>query len=187
MLHTTIEFLGAIIGLAYVILEYRASWWLWTVGMVMSLFYIYIWTEVHCYAWALTYLYYLGANVYGIIVWKKNSEEKSSSGISNLPKKHYLLLSTLLISLTCFLFIIIYKFTDSMIPISESLSTALSVVGMWLLAKKHLQHWYIWLVVNAIYAIANVGLGLYFSAILFAVYFVVSAMGLARWRKLAGE
>jgi len=186
-LNIYIELLGATIGLIYVVLEYRASWWLWIAGIVMSLFYIYIWAEVHCYAWALTYLYYLGANVYGIIVWKRNSAENSDSGISNLPKKYYPLLSALTLFLTCLLFIIIYKFTDSGIPLCESISTTLSVVGMWLLAKKYLQHWYVWLVVNAIYAIANVGLGLYFSVVLFAVYFVVSVMGLLRWRKLAGE
>jgi nicotinamide mononucleotide transporter len=179
-----IEILAASIGLIYGILEYRASWWLWVAGMAMSLLYIYIFAEANCYAWAATYLYYLGANVYGIIIWKKNNAA-DSEGISYLPKKHYPLISALIFSLTCFFFIIIYNFTDSTIPISESLSSALSVIGMWLLAKKYVQHWYIWLVVNAIYAIANVSLGLYYSAILFAVYFVISMMGLARWRKLA--
>jgi nicotinamide mononucleotide transporter len=129
----------------------------------------------------------LGANIYGIIVWKRNSAEDQFSGISNLPKKHYRLLSALTVCFTLLFFIIIYKFTDSKIPVSESFSTALSIVGMWLLAKKYLQHWYVWMVVNAIYAIANMWIGLHFSAILFAVYFVVSVMGLVRWRKLAGK
>jgi nicotinamide mononucleotide transporter len=184
-LNDYIEIIGASIGLAYVILEYRASWWLWIAGIIMSLFYIYIFAKVNCYAWALTYLYYLGANIYGIIVWKKNSNEDSNSGISNLPKKYYPKLSVLIVFLTLLFFIIIYRFTDSKIPISEALSTALSVVGMWLLAKKYLQHWCVWMVVNAIYAIANFGMGLHFSAILFTVYFVVSVMGLVRWRKLS--
>jgi nicotinamide mononucleotide transporter len=183
----SIELLGALIGLAYIFLEYRASWWLWIAGMVMSLFYIYIFAKVNCFAWALTYLYYLGANVYGIIVWKKNSAENSDLGISDLPKKYYKLLSVIIICLSFIIFIIIYKFTDTKIPICESISTALSVVGMWLLAKKHLQHWVIWMIVNAIYAIANLGLGLYFSAVLFTVYFGVSVMGFVRWRKLAGK
>ena len=181
---STIELLGAIIGLVYVILEYRASWWLWIAGIVMSLFYIYIWAEVNCYAWALTYLYYLGANIYGIIVWKRNSNESSYSGISNLPKKYYAKLSALTVCLTLFIFFIIYNFTETKIPICEAFSTALSVIGMWLLTKKYLQHWHIWLVVNAIYAIANFWLGLYFSSLLFAIYFVVSIIGLVRWRKL---
>ena len=178
-----IEIIGATIGLIYIFLEYRASWWLWVAGVVMSLFYIYIYVKVDCYAWALTYLYYLGANIYGIVVWKKNSDDNSNSGISNLPKKYYSLLSALTVCFTLLLFIIIYKYTSTKIPISESFSTALSVVGMWLLAKKYLQHWYVWIVVNAIYAIANLWLGLYFSALLFAVYFVVSVMGFVRWRK----
>ena len=182
-----IELLGATIGLAYVILEYRASWWLWIVGMVMSLFYIYIYAKVNCYAWALTYLYYLGANVYGIIIWKKNDNEDPYSGISNLPKKYYPILVGIVFLFTILIFFILRRYTDTLIPVSEAFSTALSVIGMWLLAKKYLQHWYVWLVVNAIYAIGNLWLGLYFSAILFAVLFIVSVMGLVRWGKLSGK
>jgi nicotinamide mononucleotide transporter len=182
-----IEIIGATIGLVYIFLEYRASWWLWIAGMVMSLLYIYIFTKANCYAWAVTYLYYLGANIYGIVVWKRNRDENSYSGISILPKKYYSKLLTITALFTVSIFFIIIKFTDTEIPISESFSTALSVIGMWLLAKKYLQHWYVWMVVNAIYTIANLWIGLYFSAILFAVYFVVSVMGLVRWRKLAGK
>jgi len=182
-----IELVGASIGLVYIILEYRASWWLWIAGMVMSLFYIYIFAEVHCYAWALTYLYYLGANIYGIIVWKKNSAENSSFGISMLHRKYYAILIAISVLFSLLIFYILKRYTDTLIPVSESFSTALSVVGMWLLAKKYLQHWYIWMVVNAIYAIANLWLELYLSSLLFAIYFVVSVLGFVRWRKLAGK
>jgi len=184
---STIELIGASIGLVYIILEYRASWWLWIAGMVMSLFYIYIFAKVNCYAWALTYLYYLGANIYGIIVWKKNSTEDPYAGISNLPKKYYPRLVAIVALLTPFIAFILIKFTDTPIPISESFSTALSVVAMWLLAKKYLQHWCVWMVVNAIYAIANFWMEMYFSALLFSVFFVVSVLGFVNWRKLAGK
>jgi nicotinamide mononucleotide transporter len=182
-----IELIAACIGLIYIFLEYRASWWLWIAGIVMSLVYIYIFAKVNCYAWSLTYLYYLGANIYGIIVWKKKSDKNSPSNISNLPQKYYPKLFAFITILTILIFFALINFTETAIPLSEAFSTALSVVGMWLLAKRYLQHWYIWMVVNAIYAIANVGLGLYFSALLFAVYFAVSIMGLVRWRKLAAK
>jgi len=180
-----LELIAALIGLIYVFLEYRASWWLWIAGMVMSLFYIYIFAKVDCYAWALTYLYYLCANVYGIIVWNKNSADNPNSGISNLPKKYYPICLAIITISTIFIFFILINFTETTIPLSEAFSTALSVLGMWLLAKKYLQHWYVWMVVNAIYTIANVWLGLYFTAVLFAVYFVISVLGLVRWRKLS--
>jgi nicotinamide mononucleotide transporter len=182
-----VEIIGSAIGLIYIILEYRASWWLWIAGIVMSLFYIYIFANAHCYAWALTYLYYLGANIYGIIVWKKNSETSFNAGISNLPKKNYSLLVIIILLLSILIFFILIRYTSTQIPVSESFSTAMSMVGMWLLAKKYLQHWHIWLVVNAIYAIANFWLGLYFSSALFIVYFVFSIMGVVRWKRLAGE
>ena len=182
-----IELLGAIIGLVFIFLEYRASSWLWVAGIIMSLFYIYIWYQADCLAWTLIYLYYLGANIYGVVVWLKNSNKNSDSGISNLPKKYYPILSIIIVLLTFIIFFVVYKFTDSKIPISESFSTALSVVGMWLLAKKYLQHWNIWMVVNPITALGSLYLGLYFSAALFTVYFVVSIMGFVHWRKLAGK
>jgi len=183
----SIELLGAIIGLVFIFLEYRASSWLWIAGIVMSLFYIYIWYQADCLAWTLIYLYYLGANIYGLIVWMKNSGETSESGISNLPKKYYLLLSVIIVLLTPVIFIIVSRFTDTKIPISESFSAALSVVGMWLLAKKYLQHWNIWMIVNPVTALGSLYLGLYFSGGMFAVYTVVSVMGFVRWRKLAGK
>jgi nicotinamide mononucleotide transporter len=151
----------------------------------MSLFYIYIFYREDCLAWALIYLYYLCANISGIAVWKKNNNENSNSGISNLPKKHYLPLSVILVSFSLFLYFILKEYTDTRIPVCESFSTALSVIGMYLLAKKYLQHWNIWLVVNPITALGSLYLGLYFSAILFAVYFLVSILGLVRWRKLS--
>jgi nicotinamide mononucleotide transporter len=179
-----VEIFGAAIGLVYVILEYRASWWLWIAGMAMSLFYIYIFAKANCYAWALTYLYYLGANIYGIIIWKKNSVEDWDSGISNLSKKYYPILIGIVLVFAILIFFVLKRYTDTLIPVSEAFSTALSIIGMWLLAKKYLQHWHVWLVVNAIYAIANFWLGLYFSGLLFVVYFAVSVMGLVRWKKL---
>jgi nicotinamide mononucleotide transporter len=180
-----IEILGAVIGIAYIILEYRASWWLWVAGIVMSLFYIYIFAKVNCYAWVLTYLYYLCANIYGIIIWKKKNDGSSNSSISNLSPKYYPILLLIILLSTIFIFFILKRYTDTLIPVSEAFSTALSVAGMWLLAKKYLQHWYVWMVVNAIYVIANFRMGLYFSALLFAVYFVVSILGFVRWRKLS--
>ena len=182
-----LELLASLIGIVYIILEYRASWWLWIVGIIMSLFYIYIFANVNCYAWSLTYLYYLGANIYGIIVWKKNNTKDSYLGITHLPRKYYSKLLGIIVLLSLFLFFIIHRFTDSVIPVSESFSTALSIVGMWLMAKKYVQHWYVWLVVNTIYVMGNLYQELYFSAILFMVYFLVSILGLLHWRKLAGK
>ena len=182
-----IELFGAIIGLVFVILEYRASSWLWVAGIVMSLFYIYIWYQADCLAWTLIYVYYLGANIYGVVVWLKKNNKNSESGISNLPKKYYLPLSIIIVLFSCILYFVLKNYTKTEIPISESFSTALSVVGMWLLAKKYLQHWNIWMVVNPITALGSLYIGLYFTAILFAICFVISILGFVHWRKLAGK
>lgn len=179
-----IELAGALIGLVYIFLEYKASKYLWFAGIVMSLFYIWIFADANCYAWAATYFYYLCANIYGIYCWSKKTNKEEQIEISNLPTHLFPKLLMIICLISILFFYIIELFTDSKIPVSESVSTALSIVGMWLLAKKYVQHWYVWLLVNAIYIFANLYIGLYFTAILFTIYFVVSIFGLYKWQQL---
>ena len=84
---TIIEYIGVAIGLAYLILEYKASFWLWPVGILMSLFYIVIFFQSKFYADAGIYTYYLGANLYGLIEWRRNSQKTSEKSIE-MPITH---------------------------------------------------------------------------------------------------
>ncbi len=177
-----IEIAGAIIGFTYLYYEYKASPKLWWAGIVMSLFYIYIFATSHLMAWTATYLYYLGANIYGLIVWRKSSDEPLV--IRSIPKRELGWAVVVTVGLTLLLYPILTHFTESTIPVSESVSTALSVVGTWLLTKKYIQHWMAWMVVNALYTMANFAVGLYPTALLFLAYFLVSIMGLIHWRKM---
>jgi nicotinamide mononucleotide transporter len=83
--------------------------------------------------------------------------------------------------------IIAQKFTDSPIPIPEGISTAMSFVAMYLLAKKYMEHWLIWIVVDLFYIVYNAYLGLYGTTILFVVYTIVAVFGYFKWRKLFNE
>ncbi len=181
-----VEILGAIIGLIYLYYEYKASKNLWWAGVVMSLFYIYIFFTTQCYAWAATYLYYLFANIYGFIAWKRREHENHEGEIvvKNLTLKKWLLVTLATILITGALYPILYHYAESSIPLSESVSTALSVVATWLLTKKYRQHWILWLIVNVIYTVGSITLQSYPTAFLFFIYSAVSFLGYIRWKKL---
>ena len=74
-----IEIIGAVIGLTYLFLEYKANVWLWPVGILMSLFYVVIFFHGKFYADAVVYLYYIGANTYGMLKWTRSRNNTLSA------------------------------------------------------------------------------------------------------------
>ncbi len=184
---TIIEYIGVAIGLAYLILEYKASFWLWPVGILMSLFYIVIFFQSKFYADAGIYTYYLGANLYGLIEWRRNSQKTSEKSIempiTHTPKGKILPLTLIGLAIWAALWLLLSHLTDSPVPFGDSFTTALSVVAMYLLAKKHIEHWWLWVVVNLVSTGLYAWKGLYPMAGFFAFYTLIAALGYVRWRK----
>lgn len=184
-----IEITGAIIGLTYLYFEYKASFWMWRVGFVMNLFYIYIFYNAQFYADSAIYVYYLATTIYGSISWgvEKKQREKPVLSISHLRKKEYFYLLLYLLIAHGILYFILVKFTNSPVPFGDSFTTALSFVGMWMIAKKRIEHWWVWFVVNVVSTGLYIWKGLYPTSILFTVYSVVSVLGYFKWKRLMKE
>lgn len=184
---TLIEYIGVAIGFAYLILEYKASFWLWPMGILMSLFYIVIFFQSKFYADAGIYAYYLGANLYGLVEWQRNSQKTSEKSIempiTHTPKSKILPLTLIGIAIWAALWLLLSHFTDSPVPFGDSFTTALSVVAMYLLAKKHIEHWWLWVIVNLVSTGLYAWKGLYPMAGFFAFYTIIAAMGYFNWRK----
>lgn len=184
---TIIEYIGVAIGFAYLILEYKASFWLWPVGILMSLFYIVIFYQSKFYADAGIYAYYLGANIYGLIEWRRNSqktaEETIEMPITHTPKNKIFPLTLIGIAIWAALWLLLSHLTDSPVPMGDSFTTALSVVAMYLLAKKHIEHWWLWVLVNLVSTVLYAWKGLYPMAGFFAFYTIIAAMGYFNWRR----
>ena len=186
-----IELIGAAIGLIYLFLEYKANVWLWPAGIVMSLFYVVIFFHGKFYADAAVYLYYIGANTYGLMKWtrsrRRNLTEEGSATealpITHVPKGQLLPLAAVTIALWGLLYWVLGTFTDSPVPLGDAFTTALSIVAMWMLAQKYLEQWLLWIVVNAVSTALYFWKGLYPTGVLFIVYVVVAVMGYFRWRR----
>lgn len=182
-----IEIIGACIGLLYLYLEYKANVWLWPVGILMSLFYVVIFFHGKFYADAAVYLYYIGANVYGLAAWLRSSRSQQDSSVSSpiihTPKRQILPLVLVSVVLWLVIFLILHNFTDSPVPWGDAFTTSLGIVAMWMLAQKQVEQWLLWVVVNAVSLCLYVWKGLYPTAVLFAFYTAVAVLGYFRWKK----
>ena len=181
----TIEIIGAVIGLVYLYLEFKANKWLWPVGVVMPIVYVWIFFQSKFYADMGVNIYYFFASIYGWILWskyKKNNQEELL--ITHTPKKYFVPISIIGILLFAIIAFILVRFTDSPVPYGDSFTTALSILGMWLLARKHVEQWWFWFFVNIISCALYLWKGLYTTSILFAIYSIISVFGYYKWRKM---
>ena len=188
-LSVILQAVGIALGLLYLWLEYKANIWLWVVGAIMPLVHGTLYLTKGIYADALMQLYYVFAGVYGLMVWLRkpnlDSKDKHEGKIRHTPVGWIVPLVATYAVLHVALYYLLSKFTDSTVPFLDSMSTALCIVAMWMLSRKLVEQWLVWLVVDVI------SVGLYFykgipgTASLYALYCILAVAGYMRWRKQA--
>lgn len=180
-----IELVAASIGILYLWLEVRASMWLWPVGIILPLFYIYISWSSQVYGNVLVNIYYIIACIIGWIAWYRRRDEATETLIRWAPQRTRLLAFLISLLLVFILAPLMGRFMDSPFPVWDAIATAVSLVGMWLLAKAYVETWYCWLLSNAIYCTLFFIQGFTTTGIYFIVYTIFSLVGFLRWRKQA--
>lgn len=187
--HYWLDMLTTILGLAYILLQYRASIWLWAVGIAMQSFGIVLFYQKGVYADCGMELYYLVMSIYGLISWKylhhgSGSDKKAEKPVTHFEDRYILpwTIGTLLIWGAIYYFLAYH--TDSRVPIADSFTTALSIVGIWALAKKYLEHWLIWIAVDAVSSILYFSKDIPFKASLYALYVVIAILGYMKWKRM---
>ena len=204
-----------ILGLAYILLEYRASLWMWAVGFAMQALGIVLYYQKGLYADCGMEFYYLSMTVYGWWKWARETHplplpvregSNNLEGISSvgedtsplphregqgvsLPIRHFplhLILPWLAIIGTVWAVIywMLVTFTNSNVPLADSFTTALSIVGIWALAHKYLEQWFIWIAVDVITSVLYFYKDIPFKASLYALYVVIAVFGYFKWRRL---
>lgn len=179
-----IELVGAILSLIYLNLSIRQKVSLWFYGIVSSLFYIFIFFQAKLYADMSLQFYYVVISIYGWINWKQGQTEEGEELPANQLTKRLMLnlvIATGLIYVIYYL--ILSRFTDTTIPKADSLVGALSVVATWMLARKLIENWLVWIIADALCIALYVYKGLYPTAILFVIYTVMAGVGYWQWRK----
>lgn len=185
-----LEIIGTIIGLVYLWLEYHASIYLWVASVVMPIVYTFIFFDAGLYADMGIQIYYVLASVYGFICWKWAISRKTKEiatetlKIAHTPRRLIMPLSIVCTLLTFAIAFILISFTDSNVPWWDSVTTSLSIVAMWLMARKYIEQWWVWLVVDVVSAGVYIYKDLYFTAGLYALYAVIAYFGYKKWKEL---
>lgn len=182
-----IELLGAILGFAYIFFSIRQNILTWPVGLLTSAIYIWVFFDSKLYADMGLQMYYVVISIYGWYEWVKGESISSGSKkmlqINRLSLNMGLVLTLVGIVIFMLMWFILKTYTDSIVPIGDSLATSLSIIATWMLARKILEHWLVWIFVDAF----SIGLfwykDLYPTVILFVIYTFMALVGYIQWKK----
>ena len=185
-----LDLLTTILGLIYIWLEYRASIALWLVGIIMPALDVVLYWQHGLYGDSGMACYYTAAAIYGYIAWKWGTGEKRELPITHMPLRLYLPTAAFFLVAWGITYYILIRWTNSTVPVLDAFTNALSFVGLWALARKYIEQWMFWIVVDAVCCMLYVQKGIPFKAGLYGLYVVIAIAGYFKWenmRKAAKE
>lgn len=189
--HHWLDLTTTLLGLAYILLEYRASIWMWAVGFVMQALGAVLYFQKGLYADCGMEFYYIAMTVYGFFAWRPartGARRKEPAGserpVTRIPLRTALVWTPFTLTLWAVIWWLLATQTDSTVPVADSFTTALSLAGMWALARKYLEQWLIWIAVDIVTCALYFYKDIPFKASLYGFYVVIAVMGFLRWRKM---
>ena len=178
-----IELLGVVFSILYLYFSIRRNILLWPMGILSALLYMVVFFRSKFYADMALNGYYLVISVYGWLLWRgSGTGGEEGLKISRIgPGNGFILLA---VTTGVFLLIgtVLTRFTDSPIPWWDAFTTALSFTATWMLARKILEHWIVWIVVDAVSMGLYIYRGLYLTMVLFGIYTIMAVTGFISWR-----
>lgn len=180
---TWIEAVAVFFSLVYVFLAAREMIWCWAAALVSVCLYIYICLRAQLYAETALQVFYLAMAFYGWFNWNKRKEAGKRPIISWPAVYHIAAVSAgLVLFLTAGY--ALDRHTDAALPYLDSFTTWFAVIATFMVARKVLENWIYWVIIDGASIYLYMFRDLYLTALLFLAYTVIAAFGYFQWRSI---
>ena len=180
---TTVEIIAVLLGIAYVVLAARQVIWCWPCGILSTTLFSWIFFREGLYQQTLLQFFYILIGFYGWLQWGRGQAEGAPLRISNWHwRRHAALIAGVLIA-TAVTGGFVAHYTDSSAPYLDALTTWGSVAATWMMARKVLETWVYWFLVDILIVVLTLRAGLPATSVLYAVYVFMAIVGFIGWRR----
>ncbi len=178
-----IEIIAVASGITHVYLLTREKIIAWPFGLLSVGLYIYIFAEARLYSDMLLHFIYVLLNIYGWWNWANKRPEEEDLPVTRLNRGEILIWSVVIIAGFLAWGTLMKANTNADFPYPDAFTTVASLVAQFLLARKKLDNWVIWIIVDVVAINIYALKGLYFTTGLYVMYLLLSAKGWWDWRK----
>ena len=177
------EIIGVATGAACVLLAIREIVWTWPVGLTNNIFFFVLFWRHKLYADASLQIVYMAISIYGWWNWLYGGKGRSQLKVTRATAAEAAGLALAAAAATATIYVILRRFTDSNVPLGDASTTALSLTAQYMVSKKHLENWFVWITADVIYMGLYVYKGLYLTTALYAGFIVMCIAGWFQWRR----
>lgn len=177
------EAVAAALGLAYLLLAVRRNLWCWLCAFISTAIYLVLFARAALYMQSLLQVFYLVMAVYGFIDWRKGRTGSGDVLIRSWTLQQHLIAAVAVVVATVINGWLLAHNTDAAAPYVDSLVTWGSVVTTWMVARRVIENWLYWIVVDAIAAWLYFSQGLLVTTVLFVIYLGIVVRGYFAWRR----
>ena len=179
-----LEITAVIFAILYLVLAVKQNILCWTAGIISSILYFFIMQTAGLYMEAYLQVFYVAMGIYGWSQWRVSDAKHSSFVVNTWSKYEHLSAISIILALSLLSGFLLERFTDAALPFLDALVTWGAVVATYMVAKKLLENWIYWFVIDATSIFLFIERGLWLSAILFATYLVIIFFGYQSWNKV---
>ena len=181
--NSLLELAAVIFAVAYLVLAVRENSLCWYAAGISTLIFLFIFWDVKLYMESGLQIYYLGMAFYGWYQWRGANRETANLRVSKWRAKQHVIALALIATLTFISGSLLNSGTDANLPYLDSFTTWASVVTTFMVARKILENWFYWLVIDSVSIYLYLDRELYFTSLLFAIYIVIIFFGWFAWNR----
>ena len=178
-----LELAAVVFAVAYLLLAVRENILCWSAALISTSIFLFIFWQVKLYMESGLQIYYIGMAIYGWYQWNKGGPGEGALPVSTWrPKQHFIALA-LIVFATLGSGYILSSGTDARLPFLDSFTTWSSVITTFMVARKILENWLYWLIIDSVSIYLYLDRELYFTALLFGIYIIIIFFGWFSWLK----
>lgn len=180
---TWLEFVAVILGILSVFFARNENIWTYPTGIVNVLIYVYLCFSAGLFADMGINVFYFIMSVYGWYNWSRRDENSRHVPISRLTTWQWVYNVALILGFFGLLWFILDNYTPSTVPMFDSFTTALFIIGMWLMARKKIENWLAWIAGDILVIPLFAYKGLVFTGFQYVVFTALAISGYIEWKK----
>ena len=178
-----LELIAAVVGAVSVYLSVRQNIWSWPTAIVNVVLYTLVFYDAKLYADMGLQVIYAVLSLYGWYEWLHGGENKTELHVSRTRPRLGVVLAMIGLAGAGILGVVLRGATDAALPFMDSFLSSTSLVAQWMMTKKKLENWLVWIAVDMLYVGMFIFKHLYLTAGLYAVFLVLAVRGYIDWRR----
>jgi nicotinamide mononucleotide transporter len=180
---STLELIGALLGAISVYLSVRQNIWSWPTGIVNVVLYAVVFFQAKLYADMGLQVIYAVLSVYGWYEWLYGGENRTELHVTRTTPRLGVVLGAIALAGSASLGFLLRGATDAALPFMDSFLSSTSLVAQWMMTRKKLENWLVWITVDVLYIGMFIFKHLYITAGLYAVFLALAVRGYIDWRR----